>query len=281
MTRTLARGAVLFLLAIVGCRTAATPGREIEVVASDYAFQAPDTVDAGPTLVHLRNVGKVRHEMILVQLEQGATAAQLLDAQRRDETVRPFVDGGNAVLFAAPGRRNGASLEVNFEAGRDYLLVCNFADGEGKPLHFTLGMFKPIHVRGDGGALAAADTTAQDVIVDAMDYAFRVPDTLPAGPTSFRMRNLGKVRHEVAVGLLAPGATVRQFLEKLKKGEDVDPLFEGSDALLTARAGEENELALYFDLLPGRRYLVACEFRDGPDAPPHLELGMFKELVVR
>lgn len=207
--------------------------RVVDVTAFEYAYQTPDSVDPGPALVQFRNKGKITHELIFLKLRQGATVSDLIDAHKRDETFRPFLDGNNAVLFAEPGDDSSIPLFVDFEPGRQYVLWCNFADGKDQPQHASLGMFKAIHVRRDAAAPGIAPAP-NEVIVDASDYAFHLPDTLPAGLTDFRMRNTGQQRHEVAFSRLIPGASAAFLFAEGEKGNDVDSLFDGQDAILTA-----------------------------------------------
>jgi hypothetical protein len=254
--------------------------RTIDVTGFEYAYQAPDSVDAGPTLVRFRNTGKVSHELIFLTLRPGTTVRDLAEAQKRDESFRPLVEGGSAVLFGEPNDDSSIPLFVEFEPGRDYVLWCDFTDGDGKPEHSRLGMFKAIHVRG-GGAMPGTPRAPNEVVIDAADYTFTLPDTLAPGPTDFRMRNTGQQRHEAALSRLIPGATAAFLLAEEHKGNNVDSLFDGEDALLTSYPGDDNRIAMRVDLLPGRTYILACHFRDAPDKPSHLTLGMFKEIVVR
>ena len=263
-----------------GCQSPASVP-DIEVVAHEYAFSAPDSVDAGPALVHLRSTGKVGHEMILLKLKPGVAVAQLVEAHKNDQPFRPLLDGGNAVLFAGPGSANDARLSVTFESGRDYVLWCNFADGAGQPKHATLGMFKAIAVRVAAPRAPHPATPVRNVMVSTSDYAFQVPDTLPAGVTDFRMRNVGRVPHEVVLSRLRAGISARLVLEGELKGSNVDSLFDSEGVLLTAPAGDHNDVAMRVNLLAGRLYVLECTFQDAADKPPHVALGMFKQITVR
>src|SRR3954468_12669115 len=89
------------------------PGHVVDVVARDFFLQAPDTIPAGLTTLRLR-VLQGGHIAILVRLDSGHTAADLLRA-RRDGHARPpwmhFVGGpgfpplggtANATMVLAP-----------------------------------------------------------------------------------------------------------------------------------------------------------------------------------
>jgi hypothetical protein len=266
-------------IALSACSPSQADERTIDVVAVDYAFEAPDTVEPGPAVLRLTNKGAVAHEVIVMKLRPGVSAVQLLAAQRRDESFRPSLEGGVAVLFANPGTTGDGRLVVDFEAGRDYALWCNFQDGEGAPLHSAMGMFKQIHVGGAGARLATRP--ARHVVVDARDYVFRVADTLPAGETEFVLTNSGAHRHEASFGRLASGVAATALPDAYMKGDAVDALLDDDGAVLTAYGGEGNTFAVRINLLSGRTYVLFCELADAPDAPPHAQMGMFKTIQVR
>jgi uncharacterized cupredoxin-like copper-binding protein len=253
--------------------------RVLDIVAVDYAFEAPDTVQPGSAVLRLTNKGSVPHEVIVMKLRPGVTVAQLFAAQQRDESFRPSLEGGVAVLFANPGSTGDGRLVVNFEVGRDYALWCNFQDAEESPPHSAMGMFKQIHVSGPSAPLAT--TPARKVVVEASDYAFRVADTLPAGVTDFVLTNSGQQRHEVSFARMPVGVSPAVFMDEYLNGNDVDSLYDDDGAVLTAYGGESNEFTVRIDLLAGRSYLLVCELSDAPDAPPHAKMGMFKGIAVR
>jgi hypothetical protein len=257
----------------------APPGRVIEVVARDYAFEVPDTVAPGRVRLTLRNAGKVPHEMIVMKLRRNVSLAQLMAAYDGDLGFRLFLDGGNAVLFAPEGGLGDGALAVDLEPGRDYVLWCNFTDGEGHPEHARLGMFKRIHVR--EGAPAPAPVAVPQLVVETGDYAFRLPDTVAAGPTELRIRNTGAQRHEAALSRLKAGASAAFFFAEYLKGHDVDSLYDDDGVILTAYPGDDNRTAILVDFQAGRTYVLLCEFQDAPDAPRHAALGMVKALAVR
>lgn len=271
----------LLAIVVLSCAPQSSdPERIIDIVATEYAFQAPDTVAPGPAVLRLMNNGKVLHEMILMKLRPGVSLADLVAAQQRDESFRPQLDGGNAVLFAGPGTTGDGRLSVDLEQGRDYVVWCNFQDGDTAPKHSALGMFRLIHVAGSADAERSA-APVHRVIVDVGDYVFRVADTLAAGETEFAMTNSGIQRHEVALSRLKAGTTPAIFFAEYQKGNDVDSLYDDDGAILTAYGGGVNEFALRVDLIAGRSYVLLCEFRDTVDAPSHARMGMFKGIEVR
>ena len=79
------RSSYLALAALLGAALACqaplpAPGpRDITVTGSDYAFQLPDSLQAGPAVLHFNNAGKVDHEMGMALLKPGVTRGQVMD----------------------------------------------------------------------------------------------------------------------------------------------------------------------------------------------------------
>src|SRR4051794_38797275 len=72
----------------------------VTVTASDYAFEAPDSVAAGAVTVKLVNHGKELHQAQLIRLEQGkslADVAQVLKSGGAIPSWIKFVGGPNVI----------------------------------------------------------------------------------------------------------------------------------------------------------------------------------------
>ena len=243
----------------------------VRVTGSDYAFTLPDSLPAGITTFRFVNTGKVRHELNISRLKAGVPMDSLLATIRADQSVKDLIDGPVGVLFAEPGDSSSAGLSVDLKPGERYAVICIFADSAGAKQHFEMGMYKQVTVTGTAGG---AQELVADTIV-ATDYAFQYPRTLTAGRHTFMMRNEGKQRHQFAIELLKKGVTVDSIISVGKKGGDVFALMEGAYGLLHARAGTQHIGGLTVDMLPDREYLIACFFRDTPQSPEHVDLGMF------
>ena len=144
----------------------------------------------------------------------------------------------------------------------------------------------PALVGGALGALAVACAPTQSrpavtaITVEAMDYAFQLPDTLRSGPTTFRLHNRGKVPHEMGMALLKAGVTMDQLLKHIGAGGDPDSLIDGVVGILIASPGDSTVGALAVEMLSGRTYALFCNFKDAPDKPEHVALGMFSGRTV-
>ena len=130
--RAIARLSVLILVTGLGACAAPAPEDDAPEVAEilvdglDYSFAVEQAVEAGPADIRFRNVGEVDHEMVLVRLQAGATMDDVSAAMASGEDPRAFIDGVVGILIADPGETSLGSLQVDFEPGRTYLMLCNF-----------------------------------------------------------------------------------------------------------------------------------------------------------
>jgi hypothetical protein len=152
------RPAVCFLVAMLFCwsgvATAQAKRRQqtVRIVGTDYAFAAPDTVDAGPTAFHFENRGAKQHEIAVVLARAGTTVAQIVAAAKgglpAPKLAEAYGDGPPlGALFVAPGHASEAALVSSLTRRRDYVIVCTLRDNPTMPEHAELGMFHVIHVR--------------------------------------------------------------------------------------------------------------------------------------
>ena len=121
--------------------------REILVTGVDYNFAMPPSFPAGPVRIAFENRGKVRHELLLIRLKSGVTLKEFLEVQQTAPEPVHLTDAAGGVLFAEPGERSWGRLAVELESGRTYVLICNFTDGEGQPMHHEMGMISGFTVR--------------------------------------------------------------------------------------------------------------------------------------
>jgi hypothetical protein len=124
------------------------------------------------------------------------------------------------------------------------------------------------------GCMSAPPT--RTVIVQAQEYAFIAPDSLPAGPTAFGLANAGKVPHEVIAIRLRPNASVQEILRLDRADSTWRDLRDPPSGILTADPGVTTPGRLLVDLQPGERWLLVCNFADSATAPVHLHQGMLK-----
>ena len=256
----------------------------VTVVATDFAFQLPDTIAAGPTTIRLLNQGKELHHVQLVRLDAGHTAAEYLEAMGRTmkgEAPPPAwateVGGPNTPV---PGGETRASLVLK---PGTYAIVCFIPSADHVP-HVAKGMSKQFVVAGSERAASARPASAAEgkaepapaATMTLDDYSFTLSKPLTAGRRTIRVRNAAAQSHEVVMFRLMPGRTVRDFAAWAEKLEGPPPAVPVGGTSGLAK-GEWNDVHL--DLEPGK-YGLVCFVPDAKDGRMHLAHGMLSEFEV-
>jgi hypothetical protein len=135
------------------------------------------------------------------------------------------------------------------------------------------------------GAAACAKPIRQPtgpnvVMITATDYAFGVPDTIPAGLTTFRLVNQGKELHHASLIRLKDGKTIADFqsgLQAAMQSHSPPPPWVsfagGPNAVTPGDTGMTTET-----LEPGN-YVFVCWIPTA-DGTPHIMKGMMHGMVV-
>lgn len=281
MRRVLLPLLVLLLLAAAACgddddgveptaREGAGEPTTLEVTASDFAFEHPATVPAGPVTVNASNNGEQDHVAILQRIKDGKTFDEVKDVLA-DPDVEAPVDTVFGVAALSPGSSGNSTFVLS--AG-NYVFICPIPDrADGAP-HFTKGMLSPLTVvEGDGGELPEADVT-----VTGHDFAFAgVPTDLEAGEMTVEFKNEGEQEHELNLVELEGSATVDDvaefFLAPPGQG-GAPPMRQLGGALIGA--GVRAPAVTTYRLEAGKRYAFICGVPDFSSEPPtpHVAKGM-------
>ena len=125
----------------------------------------------------------------------------------------------------------------------------------------------------------APDAEGETVVVTATEYEFDLPDSLPAGPTTFSLVNEGKEPHFIDIVKLTDDAPPVADLIKLPE-KKVSKYFEGPpNHIDTVKPGGTSAETLEIELAAGR-YGYVC-FIEAKDGTPHAFLGMAGEFEVQ
>jgi hypothetical protein len=141
----------------------------------------------------------------------------------------------------------------------------------------------------DGPPLTAAftagdptDAAAPEATVTATlaDFAFILPDEIPAGPQTWLIENTGGQWHEMGIVKLQEGTSVDDLLQMLAQEEQSGPPpFE--DVVFWSPMGAGQRAWVTWDL-PAGEYTVICFLPDlAGDMAPHAAHGMVRTLVVK
>ena len=243
----------------------------VTVTATDYRFDAPATAPAGAVTIHLVNHGKELHQVQLIKLEGGKTAADLTKALH---TPGPppswikFVGGPNGV---APGQEARATSVL---APGSYVFIC-FIPSQNGVMHAAKGMVRPFEVTAASGAMTEAP--AADVTITLTDYDFQSSQPLTAGQHTILVKNAGPQPHEIVLLKLAPGKKAEDFGTWAETGMKGPPPAEPLGGVGFLDKGSEGSFTA--DLTPGD-YGFICFVPDAKDGKPHLAHGMMKTVTV-
>ena len=124
--------------------------------------------------------------------------------------------------------------------------------------------------------VAATAAPPREVVIQAADYSFRAPDTIPAGPTRIRFLNEGHELHHVQLVRLDANHTVADLVEQAAKGNLTPAWATYLGGPNVPRPGGPGEVAV--ELTPGK-YALVCLI-SSKDHVPHMVKGMARELPV-
>ena len=291
---------VLWLALIVAqaaCATEREPSSHLASVtppvvplsSANYAFHAPDTVDAGWTTFQFSNNGDDIHYAHIVQLDSGRTVKELLEAYAeaiRTSAARPtWIKRFGGPGGAAPG--GSSAVTQNLEPG-SYVWICPVEDSAGHP-HFAKGESKAFVVRAATNPAGQAPPPVASAMIRLMDFTFTVDSQLKAGRHTIRVENGGLEPHDLVMMKLAPGETldqVRSFLnpERARRpdeaGQPLAPL-KSLELLAGGIAVIAPGMHVFFqtDLTPGE-YVLVC-MTTAPDGRAHIEHGMIQQIRIQ
>ena len=261
----------------------------VSLAATEYAFEAPDTIPAGWVTLQLANKGGEVHYGHIVQLELGKTPKEMVDAYAeaiRTSAARPkWVKRFGGPGGTAPG---GSSSVTQYLEPGNYVWICPVEDDKGHP-HFAKGEFKPFVVRAaDPDAADRAAAPQASAVVRLEDFSFAVDAPLRAGRHTIRVENAGVEPHDLVLMKLAPGKTVEDVRtwmnpERARRAEnagDPGPSLESLGSLAGGIAAIRPTMEVFFEanLTPGE-YVLIC-MATAPDGRSHIEHGMIQHLTV-
>jgi hypothetical protein len=270
-----------------GARTGTTDEAPtvVTISATDYAFEAPDTLRAGWTRVRLVNRCDQPHAATLVRLDPGRTLPEYIQAYReanRTRGARPdwarFLGGPVALL---PHGEGNATLQL--EPG-NYAWVC-FVPGSDHIAHVLAhNQAHAFVVRPGSGDAPAPKPPELTASLRMLDYSFELSAPLKAGKRVIRIENVGVEPHHLLLFKLAPGRTLEDFqsrdldlfeawLWNHKQGEAPTTFVGGMD---TQSHGAEAYLELD---LPAGDYVFVC-LVGGRDGVPHIAKGMIQHVRI-
>ncbi|HRP07577.1 MAG TPA: hypothetical protein PLL69_03725 [Gemmatimonadales bacterium] len=267
----------LLMFAVAACAIpdqsgpAAAEPTTIRVVATDYAFEAPDTVQAGLVTWQLENRGDDGHHLIVYRIDGGHTFDEALAELAIDGAWPAWMRSVSGPEGVDDDPAGGGTVTTPLTAG-NYLLVCALQHPEGNT-HAAHGMARPLVVVGE--ATDVPEPVATDTI-RMVDFAYGIPDTITAGEVRFLLVNTGQQRHHAIIEQVPGNATMQSVLADWEL-DSIPPGYRQVGGFTSMSPGER---AWYqVTLVPGR-YFMACLIRDPATGKEHAALGMMRLVEV-
>lgn len=252
---------------------AAGQPQEITIVARDFAFVVPDTVNPGLTRINLVNEGPNIHHAFLVRLSEGKTLADLNAAFRTMKPTDPFpswaVDAGGP---NPPSFGDSSAVVQELQPGT-YAVIC-MVDIPDKIPHVAKGMATTMIVR-EAPVVAVAEPVAT-VTMNLQDYTFNLSQPLTAGAHVIKVENIADQPHEVVIMKLMEGKTLED-LGKWAATMQGPPPAETVGGVAPFSRG--STIYVPVDLTPGN-YVLICFVPDSKDGKLHSDHGMVMPITV-
>lgn len=247
---------------------AATP-TAVNVVAKDFTFDLPATIEGGTIEMNYSNEGAEPHFAAFAKPADGKTFADVKAAltaapgSAPPSGPPPFTEWAGAAT-AEPGQVGKMTFDL--PAGT-YALFCAIPSPDGVS-HAAKGMVVEVTVT-DGETTEQPDTLGT---VNAVDFALSAPPELEAGENVVGLKNDGKQLHEINLVELQAGKTVDDLIAWDASGQSSRPpgTFLSGLAIAPGQTGTST-----VDLKAGSTYVFVCLIPDSlGDFKSHLSKGM-------
>ncbi len=252
---------------------AATPN-VVNVSASEYKFEAPDSIPAGLTTLKMNDTGKEMHHISLIKLDEGKTVADFTAGMKMMKPGTPppaWIIPAGGPNAAPPG--SSSELTMALEPG-NYALVCFIPDAKGVP-HVAHGMVKALTVTPNAQANMTEPTA--DITVTLSDYKFEFSTPLTAGKHTIKIETAPGQPHEFTFFQLMPGKTAADIPKYVEAGMQGMPPARPLGGLSGVVAGRASYYSV--DLKPGD-YAIVCFLEDAKDGKPHFVHGMIQQIHI-
>ena len=151
---------------------------EVVFKGLDYAFESPDTIEAGLVTLEFENLGKEDHHLQIARIADGVSFEEFMTKlQTEGEAAYALLQAVGGVGILQPGVSQ--SVTVNLQKLGLYIALCIIPNSDGVP-HLALGMIKPIEVV-ETKYTNNPETPHADLKVHMLDFGYDLPSQIEAG----------------------------------------------------------------------------------------------------
>jgi hypothetical protein len=242
---------------------------EMTIMASEFAFDAPDSVPAGMMKVNLMNHGGELHHVIFVHMDSGHTQEELFK-EMVGEKLPAWAHVAGGPNSPPPGGTTETTIDL---MPGQYVLICVIPSSDGVP-HVAKGMVRPLRVT--PATRPSAPPPNADVTVSLSDYTFTLSAPIMAGRRTLRVDNVAEQPHEIVIAKLEAGKTPQDVATWALKPQGPPPGVPMGGTSFQPK-GVTNYVTV--DFTPGD-YALLCFIPDAKDGKPHVAHGMMKQIKV-
>jgi len=246
---------------------------QVTIIAKDFSFAMPDTLQAGLVHITLTNQGTQPHQAQLARLNNGVTQAQVLAAFKKGpEAFLPLLSSYGGANAVDPGQSQEVILNI---AQGQYIMLC-FVSGPDHILHVIKGMYKFFTVIGPSNANQVSQPQDNGQVM-LRDFSIVLPASIHVGLMMLHVTNQGSQPHEMDVLKLMPDKTMQDALAFLQQPAGPPPFADagGMGALNPGMSGW-----VKLNLASGH-YVALCFVPDRTSGKPHFALDMITSFAVQ
>jgi len=257
--------------------TAAQPA-EVNITATDFAFQLPPAIPSGVVKMTLTNSGQQPHDFQLLKIDGTHSLAEIKNVVNDDEggPIPEWLHGAGGVGIVGPGAPPGQAF-VKIEAGAKYVYICTEDDEKTKKSHADLGMIGEMKVEGTS---PATELPKADATVVAKEYSFDIQG-IKAGEQMVDFSNAGPAElHLFVAAPILPGKTIDDVTNFLSSpNPSGQPPIDFMKAVSGGAVDPGVRTVVKASFAPGD-YVFLCFITDRKGGPPHLAKGMVTPFKV-
>jgi hypothetical protein len=250
---------------------------QVAVTATEFAIDAPDSLESGWTCFHLTNNGQALHAALLVKLGPDRTLDDFTRAYAAAwEAKASFASLGLVGGLVAPPPGGSTNATLFLEPG-NYAWYCPMHWEGDVPHVFGHDMSRAFVVTEPREPPATALVPEPSVTITMVDYGYDLSAPLTAGQHLIRVANTGREGHEVILMQLATGKTIDDMRAWLEDPRTPPPVSRSLGGVVLEEAGAEEG---YFEAeLRSGEYVLFCTI-NAPDGRPHTDHGMIQQVRV-
>lgn len=257
--------------------TTAPQPAEVNITATDFAFQLPPAIPSGVVKLTLTNSGQQPHDFALLKIDGTHSLAEVKKIVGNDTGPIPeWLHGAGGVGTVGPGAPPGVAF-VKIEAGAKYVYICTEDDEKTKKSHADLGMVGDMKVEGTS---PATDLPKADATIVAKEYTFDIQG-IKAGEQLIDFSNAGPSElHLFFAAPILPGKTIDDVKKALaSEDQNAEPPFDFMKGVTGQPLDPGLRSVVKGTFAPGD-YVIICFINDRKGGPPHLAKGMITPFKV-